>query len=67
MCRTFNIKELYFLEIYINLGIGWIILSEQPICRTILPTFISMAIRKEFNSYNNHMDGSDCRSMTYWH
>jgi hypothetical protein len=44
------------------MDIGWIILWEQPTCRTFFPKFISMAIRKELNSYNNHMDGSD-----HWH
>ena len=47
-----NINLCFRLEInttMTNKGIGyicWIILSEQPNCRTILPKFISMAIRK---------------------
>ena len=44
------------------LDIGWIILSEQPTCKTILPKFISMENNLTATIIIYYMDGSD-----QWH
>ena len=41
------------------LDIGWIILSEQPTCKTILPKFISMENNLTATIIIYYMDGSD--------
>jgi hypothetical protein len=50
-------------EWWINvLDIGWIILSEQPTCKTILPKFISMENNLTATIIIYYMHGSD-----QWH
>ena len=44
------------------LDIGWITLSEQPTCKTILPKFISMENNLTATISIYYMDGSD-----QWH
>ena len=44
------------------LDIGWITLSEQPTCKTILPKFISMENNLTATIIIYYMDGSD-----QWH
>ena len=44
------------------LDIGWIILSEQPTCKTILPKFISIENNLTDTIIIYYMDGSD-----QWH
>ena len=41
------------------LDIGWITLSEQPTCKTILPKFISMENNLTATIIMYYMDGSD--------
>ena len=41
------------------LDIGWIILSEQPTCKTILPKFISIENNLTATIIIYYMDGSD--------
>jgi hypothetical protein len=47
------------------LDIGWIILSEQPTCQTILPKFISMENNLTATIIIYYMDGSDQWHTTY--